>query len=353
MISEVKIAAMVLAGILSCQSAGMPAAVPAQTEMPVVETIAVTEPPTEPVEEPAPLAPMVLYQEWLPLSCTAVLPKEDMGQVHIDEVPGHDNFPHTFTAYLPPHYDPYGKYDLLIFLGPYNGKQGDCVDKYQSTWYTEIFRFRTVFDHLILENRVRPFIMIQPDFLEWKDLELNYDTISQNIEEELMPYLAEHYAIYAEDGSHEALVAARDHVAMGGCSLGGMYAFRGFLGNCIDVASSFCAMSCNINMLGVKDRIEETANQYPLKRVVYTVGGIEEQKMKQMVDHIHGTCSNVLTDDVFIPIELAGTHHHYSTWAAGLWNSIQLMFREDVPLSDMLEFTQRQSDEDYLASLEQ
>ena len=344
MITEVKIAAMVLAGILSCQTATAP---PMEPELPVVETIAETEEPEEVLE---PLDPMVLYQEWLPLSCTAVLPKEDMGQVQIDEVPGHKNFPHTFTAYLPPDYDPFGKYDLLIFLGPYDGKQGDCVDKYQSTWYTEIFRFRTVFDHLILENRVRPFIMVQPDYLEWKDLNLDYDTITQNIEEELLPYLAENYATYAEDGSHEALVAARDHVAMGGCSLGGMYAFRGFLANCTDVASSFCAMSCNINMIGVKDRVEEASNQYPIKRLVYTVGGIEEVRMKQMTEHVKSLFSDILTDDVFIPIELDGTHHHYSTWAAGLWNSLQLMFRDDVPLSDMLTFTERQSDEEYLES---
>ena len=46
---------------------------------------------------------------------------------------------------------------------------------------------------------------------------------------------------------------------------------------------------------------------------------------------------------------MKGTHHHYSTWAAGLWDAMQIMFRDDIPLADMVEFTPRETDEAYMA----
>ena len=355
MLLEAKIAALVFAGVMSCQSVAALSAPPVPAETAAAETVAVETVAVETLETQAPtepavaLEPLELYQEWLPLSCTSIFAHEDMGLVQIDKVPGHENFPHTFVAYLPPYYDPYETYDLLIFLGPYDGKQGDCVDKYQSTWYTEIFRFRTVFDHLIHGKKVKPFIMIQPDYLEWKDLELTHEAIAKNIKEELLPYLAENYAIYAEDGSYESLVAARDHVAMGGCSMGGMFTLGGLMPYCADVASSFCPMSCNFNMSGVQQQVESMLDQYPLNKLVYVAGGIEEKKMQTTGEHLKAALEDVLTDENYFYLEMKGTHHHYSTWAAGLWDAIQIMFREDIPLADMVTFTPRETDEAYMA----
>ena len=321
MTAHIKVVALVLAGILSCQGVTAP---PPETEPPVeVETAA-------PAELPEELESTMIYPGWLPLSCTKVPDDEDRGTILNDEVPGHDEFPHTFTVYLPPYYDPQRQYDLLIFLGPDGGQNGDCIVRYHSTWYTEIFRFRTIFDNLILEKRVKPFIMVQPDYREWKDLQFDYDAVARNIKEEFLPYVADNYGTYAYDGSYESLVAARDHIIMGGCSLGGKYTLGGLMPNCLDVCANFLPMSSNMSVAAARDRVLELSQLYPIKKLIYTVGGIEEMQQKMLPDHLMNMYSEILTDQNFHVIEIEGTHHHYSTWGAGLWNSLQYILRDDV-----------------------
>ena len=319
MTAEIKLTALILAGLLSCQAAALPPA----AEEPPAETAAATE-PRELLEE------MVIYEHWLPKECAQPVPAPEQGLVLRDQVPGHEEFPHTFTMYLPPHYSDEEQYDLLIFLGPSDGEPGDCINVTWDTWYTDYFKFADIFDQLILQKRVRPFLLVQPDYLQWQDLQINYDTVSLSIKEELLPYLAENYATYAEDGSYEALVGARDHIAMGGCSLGGMYTFRGLMRHCSDVSSAFCPMSCNIDLTKSRDDTVALAEKYPIRKLVYSAGGIEEVRMKQMPDLVRNMLPEILTDENFVVLQSRDTHHHYSTWATGLWNSLQYLFRPEA-----------------------
>lgn len=309
----VTIAALILAGILSCQGA-------AHIPQPVTaETVSVTE-SEEPINAP------VLYESWLPDDCFQPVPQEAQGRVVSGELPGHEAYPHTFTAYLPPDYDHSKQYNLLIFLGPYDGKPGDCISQVWDTWYTKPFRFQDLFDQLIYRNQVKPFILVQPDYLLWEDCPVNYDAIAQNIEEEFLPYIAEHFATYAASGSHEDLVAARDHISMGGCSLGGMYTFRGLLRSCTDVASTFCPMSCYIDITKAEEDMRVNHESFPVRRLCYVYGGFEEEKLHRMPDYLKTACPDLFTEENLTAIRLDGTHHFYSTWAAGLWNALQLMW---------------------------
>lgn len=318
MTGGMKIGAMILAGVLSCQGT--------ETLVPVTESPAVIQ---ETVAAEVPLSEMEIYPHWLPAHCFEPAPEGEKGTVQKDQVPGHQEFPHTFTVYLPPHYDENRKYDLLIFMGPSDGHPGDCIDGNFDTWYTDPFRFSDIYDQLLQRNLVRPFILVQPDYLNWQDCPVTYDDISQSIREEFLPYVADHYATYAENGTTEALTAARDHIAIGGASLGGMYIFRALLRDCADISSLFCPMSCQIDITKVQEEIETSCVEFPVRKLIYTYGGFEEPKLHGMGDYLKNVCPQAFHEDNVTILELEGTHHYYSTWAAGLWNSIQLLFRTE------------------------
>ena len=330
MTAKLKIASMLMAAVLSCQ--GPVPAIPAETEPTAATEITEAAEQTLPETEPQDLlADRMICDFWLPFDCFQPAPEGMQGTVLIDQVPGHEECPHRFTVYLPPQYEAEGQYDLLIFLGPSDGEMGDCINVTWDTWYTNPFKFSDIFDQLILQKRVRPFIVVQPDYLNWLDMEAHYDHTALSIKEELLPYVAENYPTYAESGAYEDLVAARDHIAMGGASLGGMHTFRGLLKHCTDVSAFFCPMSCNIDMMKVTEDIRTAASRYPVSKLCYTVGGIEEVRMKQMPDHVKTVLPEVLNDRNMVVIQVDKTHHFYSTWAVGLWNSLQYFFRPSDP----------------------
>ncbi len=295
-----------------------------ETEATIELTIAYTEPTKIEVNYPKPQ----IYDSWLPASCWTPLNPEHQGIVFEDVIPNHGNkYEHPFKIYLPDDYfRSEKKYNIVILLNASNGDGYEFTDNEHNVWYGDPFTFKDMYDQIQAQKLCEPFIVICPDYNKWWSAPVTYDGIANEIKNYLLPYIAEKYRTYIEGTSLEDIIAARDHIAMGGGSLGAEFTFGGLMKNCTDVCANFIPMSAFGNFLQTKKALIENNDKYPINLFYYVSGDKELHDQMNTFNEFTTELTDVFTIENTKHCLVKNAHHSYHTWAVGLWNFLQEAF---------------------------
>ena len=146
--------------------------------------------------------------------------------------------------YLPPDYDESKQYNVMFLL---HGVGGDLWEWAMTDNNSEV---KKIADNMILNEGVETFIIVTPNGRSTKDCHnTSFDNIQgfylfgQELRNDLIPYIDEHYATYADYSEGYDITAARDHRACAGLSMGGMQTTNIALCECLDLFSYFGAFS--------------------------------------------------------------------------------------------------------------
>lgn len=270
-------------------------------------------------------------------------------------------------VYLPYGYDANDKetkYNVLYLLhgsGLNEGywfKQGTYADN--DGVYTKGFGTMDMLDKLFKSGEIEKTIIVTPtlyardssradygesnagspsDYPEYPVINDSVDSLQcfgYELKNELMPYVAEHYNTYAASGSPEDLIAARDHQAYAGLSLGSMTSFGSIFSYCLDYISYVGSYSGGPMFTDV-DTMINTINteykDYPVNYWYFSCGSSEYDvstldffvKFRDALNLQDG--SDVANGDSCAFMLVNGTAHNYATWITCLYNSLHVFFK--------------------------
>lgn len=232
-------------------------------------------------------------------------------------------------VYLPPNYDPEGKYNVLYLMHGIGGSERE--------WglHDGTGKVQKIMDNLIYYEAIEPFIVVVPNGRSSIEGGTGaFYFFGQELRNDLIPYIESHYATYGEykeDGYD--MTAAREHRAMAGLSMGGMQTINIGLGECLDIISYFGAFSAAPSS-NAADKTAEILNGYPEKydvRYFYNICGTEdatafwsaEAAVKGLTD-----LTDRLTDGVNFKWQQVKGAHNFYVWNLGFYNFAQLVFQE-------------------------
>ena len=132
------------------------------------------------------------------------------------------------SFYLPYDYDPAQRYNVLVLLHGLRATQESWLN---TPWELEDGReiqMRWIYDRMIAEKIIDPLIIVSASQYLYRGEDFyksKYEQMAYELQNVILPYTVENFSTYAEDGSPEALIAAREHFALGGNSWGSYYTY--------------------------------------------------------------------------------------------------------------------------------
>lgn len=216
-------------------------------------------------------------------------------------------------VYLPPEYDPNGAYDLLILCHGIGGSE------FEWGMTGEDSKVKRIMDNLTEAGVIRPFVIVTPNGRAGRSSDHNtFYKFGQEIRNDLIPFMEEHYAVVKGD---------REHRAMAGLSMGGMQTVNIGMGECLDLFSRFGAFSAcpTTNPAAVTAAKLKTQGQ-PVN-LFYSICGTDDSialaSARAAVNNITGL-SEALNDDNFVLQELPGGHD-FGIWYLGFYNFARMI----------------------------
>ena len=244
------------------------------------------------------------------------------------------------AVYLPFGYDPAERYDLLILLHGIGGSERYWLIDAQDAFYPlgDYVYTASLLDNMIDAAACRPMIVAAPTF--YRDSANPYDymrvpdqaAFTRELREDILPALIGAYSTWAEDGSPEAIAAARDHFAYAGLSQGSIYAYTSVIPDCLDLFAWFgCFSGSDGDMPQLAGRLDSEALRALPIRLFYNSVGSNDRFYPLHWNHYYDLTarSEALTDGenaVFTTLD--GLAHTYAAWSVGLYNLLPLLFSE-------------------------
>ncbi len=141
------------------------------------------------------------------------------GTIETFDYAAHDDNGNAYSkqcrVYLPYGYDSSKQYDILYLM---HGFYGNIRTILEGTVGGR--RLQYVVDHLIADGRMRPMIIVTPTITDYYTTS-NWIKFPKELREDLIPAVESKYSTYSRSTSAEDLIAARDHRAFSGFSMGG------------------------------------------------------------------------------------------------------------------------------------
>ncbi|MBR1456833.1 MAG: hypothetical protein IJ594_06695, partial [Oscillospiraceae bacterium] len=246
-------------------------------------------------------------------------------------VPGWATYTRHLLIYLPYGYDPEGQYDLLLLM---HGTGDD-----ETAWLTcphyvpdRMMEVRTIFDHMIDEQLIRPLIIVTVGLYE--DFggyvgDPTEERLAVELREIILPHLVETYATYAAGGDPAQLEAAREHFAIGGLSWGSYFSYASGMRLNLPYFGSFICFSGNDNpdlVLSVINAPELIG--YPIY-LYYSAAGTTDMAHYGGINNFNQI---VKYTDRLVEGENAFLHeteggHTWNVWSTEIFNALQLCFQ--------------------------
>ena len=273
-------------------------------------------------------------------------PAEHRGTVEEDDYPTRDmvsDVPDRINkdvmVYLPYGYDPQQQYDVLILL--------HCAWADHRFWLGQDRNYGTednpvmvsvpnLLDRMIEEEYCKPLIVVSPCIYLYDHQPSNagngYDYAQFALEfgKDFLPWVVETYATYAVDGSREALRDARDHFAVLGASFGAYTAYISLIGDNFDLLSwyTFCGGGeIDPNYL-MNSWAQRGTDRMPLDLLYICEGEYDDRAGPE------GSYYNLINaagpfgeNNVKFTL-VHGWGHEDHSYLIGLFNSLQMFFRE-------------------------
>lgn len=235
-------------------------------------------------------------------------------------------------VYLPYGYDEKEKYNVLVMVHGGGGNDGDWMDNIIDTELGTSVCMRNVYDNMIQQRLMKPMIIVTPctDAYVYGAgyVDTGPEQLAPELREDILPYIAEHYSTYAEDGSIEALQAAREHFGIGGCSNGALYAYNAGLAANLDIFSNFlCFSGCN----NVNSTVQVLESQPYTVSCLYAGAGSGDTQKDTVTSGYWYVVDNStkLTPGENTWIETISGGHTWDTWGTLFYNAAQLLFQEE------------------------
>ena len=296
-------------------------------------------------------------------------PAAEQGRVELVQYLTHDHVSDEsveimkdLAVYLPYGYDETKQYDVLVLL--------HCAGADHRFWLVENREYRIagegqppsqydwtlpgadspdgnipvyvpdMLDRMIEEGWCRPLIVVSPCIYLYdrqpSSAGTGYDYVQFTREygPDLMAYVAEHYATYAADGSRESLAKAREHFGLLGASFGAYAEYLCVIGDNFDLAAwyTFCGGGA-IDPGGLMQSWQLHGTQdLPLKLLYISEGEYDDRAGPE------GSYNSLLYYGEYVggPFNpenvrftlIRGWGHEDHSYLVGLFNTLQLFFRE-------------------------
>lgn len=141
------------------------------------------------------------------------------GTIETFDYTAHDDNGRAYSkqcrVYLPYGYDSSKQYDVLYLMHGFYGNIRTILEGSVGGR-----RLQYVVDHLIADGRMRPMIIVTPTITDYYTTS-NWIKFPKEVREDLIPAVEGTYSTYSRSTSAEDLIAARNHRAFSGFSMGG------------------------------------------------------------------------------------------------------------------------------------
>ena len=244
----------------------------------------------------------------------------------------------AMCVYLPYGYDPARQYDVLVLLHGMGGTEEYWLLGRQEYYGpgTDKVRTKELLDNMIAQGLCKEMIVVTPCFYQVPAERKIYDRMidqarfAGELQNIILPMIAETYSTYAADGSREALSAAREHFAFAGLSMGSIYGYNAVLPQCVDLFAwygLFAGAECHTGKVAEALNAPENAD-HPIA-FLYNAAGTNDS---MALPH-QGQYNEILSmtpgltegeNAAFTWIEDA--YHEYRAWGTGLYNFLRIAF---------------------------
>ena len=238
-----------------------------------------------------------------------------------------------FVVYTPFGYEPAERYNVLI-LTPGAGHNAHYWLERANRVSSAFGRVRgaDLLDSLIAGGYIEPLIVVAVEYYLHDGPEQSAVYFEQNLRWFILPFLAENYATYATVDEYGILVPSPEHFALVGASYGAMIGWQ-ILPDCADLFSYWGLLSGafkhNEEMIA---RINAGVGEETPIRMLYAGDGklapgysAYRNRIKQVTKEC--ACFEEGNNIIFLLAE--NTEHGFSTWNMGLYNCLQIFFRNE------------------------
>ena len=249
------------------------------------------------------------------------------------------------NVYLPYGYSVENKYNVLI-LAHGSGEnedfwfaQGD-YDPNNITTYLRGYGTTNVLDNMIKSGKAEKTIVVTPClYTTYNGKDSPNSNFHDEVNNDILPYIVDHYSTFAENSTSAGIIAARDHFAYAGLSMGSGIGFRSIWTNSFEYISYIGNYSGGVG----EEVYTEIANnlttgKYKDYECNYwfngcgNIDGLATEHASAYLGLLSKTgnkfkvgydVSQYNADFVYIK----GTGHSYACWLTCLYNSMLVFFK--------------------------
>jgi hypothetical protein len=192
-------------------------------------------------------------------------------------------------------------------------------------------------DNLIQQGYCEPLIVVTPSgYLDASaayahNSARDFEQFDQEFSQDLLPYVAEHYATYAAGSSHEELVAARHHFGVLGASFGSYMNYISILATHLDLAASYTFVggggieySYCYERWASRDFLTYGIDCLYIVEGEYDDRYAPESSYLNLLKH-----PDFFSDANLHYSTIYGVGHEPRSWVNGLYNTLQVFFRDE------------------------
>jgi len=326
-------------------TASPPPALPAAA-VPAPEAEPAPEPTPEPTDEPAPapLEPLALNEHVIDPAFFA--PANEQGELRFVDYESvfylnGETLHKRLGVYLPYGYDGNRQYNVLLLLHTSGGTEESWLldgHYYNFGDYTDLVSCKNMIDNLIERRLVAPLIVVtasgypEPGPYFMQNTHYAYEQFDKEFAEDILPFIAENFATYAEGGSHEQLAAARSHFGVLGASYGSYMTYLSIFATHMDLAANYCFIGGGpIDYNYCYERWSSRGFlDYGLDCVYIVEGEYDDHAGPELAYRaLLNYAPNTFSDENLHYSTIYGAAHEPREWVNGLYNTLQIFFRDE------------------------
>ncbi len=244
---------------------------------------------------------------------------------------GEGQYQKRLNVYLPWGYTEEKKYNVLVLIP---GSGGD-----ENSWLTTEYPYgdismcgRVIFDRMFENGLCEPCIIVCPQVETnlVQGLTAGIYQMRDELRNDILPWVAETYSTWADDGTLESLQKARSHFGLGGLSNGALFVFEGGMRYNFDIFGSYAAFSGNGEPWNTLDYIQTGEwNHLPIDCLFTgagTLGDWQQNYTKVGFEYLVENDERLTEGVNAWRVDVEGGHE-WKVWLTGIYNALQVMFQ--------------------------
>ena len=242
------------------------------------------------------------------------------------------------TVYTPYGYNENEKYDVLVLIPGMDMTENCYLNKahhYASGATGSVF-LPNLFDNAIEQGLMKPMIVVNINYFGATvpgapNLEQDCNHVVNELRYDVLPYIAENYSTYAENGSEASLQEAREHFGIFGFSYSATMVAKWVMPECLDICAWFGASSVFFtNTDAGISKINKQCEKYPLRYFYCGCGSNDDAKnqTQDMYQILLDGCPCLKRGENTDLVVLPDTGHDAKTYDTAIFNCVTTFFKE-------------------------